>query len=98
MKPQSVRSQRKFEESMATWLQNIDNSIYAAETLCKPGRGSICKHKDRECAFKSKMFPTGSLYICKLHSLRVLIGDHTPQHDIEIPSDNTQSEQKGLRK
>jgi len=68
---------------MATWLQNIDNSIYAAEMLCGWNPGSICQHKERECAFKSKMFTTGSLYVCKLHSLRVLVGDHTPQHDIE---------------
>ena len=83
MKSQSVRDQRKFEESMATWLQNIDNNIYAAEILCGPNPGSICQHKERECAFKSKWFPSGSLYICKLRSLRILIGNHTPQHDIE---------------
>jgi len=84
MKSKSVRSQRKFEDSMATWLKNIDNSIYAAEQLCGkiPKSGCICKHKERDCGFKTKMFSEGKLYICKLHSLRALIGDHTIQDDI----------------
>jgi len=91
MKPQPIRSQRPFQEHMQTLYQNIDNMTYAAEVSCNVSHdmGCICKRKEQDCAFKSKMFPEGQLYLCKLHSLRSLIGDHTPQHDIEIPTDNT---------
>ena len=84
MIPQSVRSQRSFSEHMKTLYQNIDTLVYAAEIQCGRQRdmGCICWRKEQDCAFKSKMFTEGQLYICKLHSIKSLIGDHYQQDDI----------------
>ena len=79
------RQKRSFQEHMKTLYQNIDTLIYSAEITCgvQKDYGSICKHKEHDCPFKSKMFPTGSLYICKLHSIRALLGEHFEQSDIK---------------
>lgn len=88
MKSQSVRSQRKFEESMATWLQNIDNNVYAAENLCPYSEQQFTSHTLGVKTFRTPDGCNGCVFcgkfnFCKLMSLRNIIGDHTPQHDIE---------------
>lgn len=81
----SVRHLRTFQEQMYSLHSNIERALYAAEITCGRVReGCICEFKDRDCKFKSPMFTGGSMYICKLHSLRVLIGDTVVQHDTEV--------------
>jgi len=79
----SVRSQRDFIEHMATLFQTIDTAVYSAQILCdnKGHRGSVCLNKDEPvCSFRSEWI--GSISICKLHSIRMLLGEHFEQHDI----------------
>lgn len=68
---------------MAKYFGEIDRLTYAAEIACPTtDRGSICQNKKLVCPFKAKMFANGELYVCKLRSLRVLIGDHIRQDDV----------------
>jgi len=88
MKPtDSVRHLQTFADTMARYHGDIEGLVYASEILClNPNRGSICNHKDRVCPWKSKMFANGELDVCRLRSIRVLIGDHVKQDDAtEIP-------------
>lgn len=72
----SIRHLRNFPEQMQSLFANIERSVYAAEITCgKTNRGCICQHKDRDCSFKSRMFNGGEIFTCKLHSLRILVGE-----------------------
>lgn len=84
-KPQSVRSQRSFQEQMQTLYQNIDNMVYAAEYACnKDCEKNQWQCSGFECAFRlgEPNEPTHRNW-CKLISIREIIGDHFPQHDIK---------------
>lgn len=77
------RESMAFQDKMRKYHAEIERMVYAAEILCPtPNRGSICHNKDHPCPFKTKMFINTELYVCKLRSLRVLIGDHVKQDDV----------------
>lgn len=94
----SARTQRPFDEHMRTLLQTIDNTVYAGEISCTEMQSAVCHRKDTECAFRFRLFPEPcSLYKCKLYLLRVVLGEHFEQDDIQIPDDNTPAERKMKR-
>jgi len=81
-KSDSVRHLQSFTDTMARYHGDIERLVYASEILCpSPDRGSICHHKEHLCPWKSKMFANGELDVCRLRSIRVLIGDHVTQDD-----------------
>jgi hypothetical protein len=95
-KPQSVRSQRSFQEQMKTLYQNIDTLVYAGEEACAGAHANKECPLGSECPFHKahqSRFPFG----CALIGLRQSIGDHFPQSDITIADDNTQAGLKEKR-
>ena len=77
----SARHLQRWEDTMAKYHGQIEFFIYASEIHCPTtNRGSICHHKEKVCPFKAK-FTTG-LDVCRLRSIRVLIGDHIKQDDV----------------
>ena len=95
MKPQSVRSQRSFQEHMKTLYQNIDTLVYAVEITCPYYKQMVAQRylELREffitpndcvgCEFRKKFD------YCGLYEIRSTLGDHFPQSDIAIPTDTT---------
>lgn len=81
----SARHLQRFEDTMVKYHGQLDFYIYAAEIACPTtNRGGICHHKDSVCPFKAKMFANGELHVCRLRSLRALIGDRVKQDDVEV--------------
>jgi hypothetical protein len=79
----SVRHLQRVEDTMAKYHGQLDFYIYAAEIACPTtDRGSICQNKKLKCPFKSLMFANGELYVCRLRSMRVLMGEHVKQDDV----------------
>lgn len=69
------RDSMKFSDKMARYHAAMENALYAAEQACPYSKQPTCEAK--ECAF----LEDGG-YMCTLHRLRKLLGDHVPQHDI----------------
>ena len=83
MKPQSVRSQRSFQEHMKTLYQNIDTLVYAGEVACHNAHGDEFRCPiGSECPFHKAHHPAYP-YGCALVGLRECIGEHFPQSDIK---------------
>jgi hypothetical protein len=83
MKPQSVRSQRSFTEHMQTLYQNIDTLVYAAEVACGKEGGSEYRCVGMTCPFRVSHSGVGFYKSCKLEHMRIILGEHFPQHDIK---------------
>ena len=75
-KPQSVRSQRSFQEHMKTIYQNIDTLVYAGEVACHNEKGYTNCYG---CAFYRGCIVGSN----KCDKLRDIIGEHFPQSDIK---------------
>ena len=98
-KPDSVIKHEKFSDLMNRYWGQVDNAVYAAEMACqvKTGMGMVmCNHKERPCPFRHDFLPA-DLSWCQIPALRALLGDHVPQHDIQIPEDDTQAQRKRER-
>jgi membrane-bound lytic murein transglycosylase MltF len=89
--PDSVIRYQKFEDLMQRYKGQMENALYAAEQACAYKDSYCC---DAEvCAFLENHG-----CVCTLMRLRKLIGDHIPQHDIEIPDNSIQADLKAIRK
>ena len=91
--PDSVIKHQKFEDLMKRYHGQMENALYAAETICPTY--PICEG----CPFLdmrySRLEPPEEE--CKIRKIRTLLGDHVEQHDIIIPDDNSRSERKRNR-
>ena len=89
-KPNSAMKHQKFSDLMQRYHGQMENALYAVEQLCE-------KATDEEheiCPFLTKQ-RSGS--ICYVDDIRARMGDHVPQHDIQIPEDDTQAQRKANR-
>lgn len=82
----SVRHLQKWGDMMIKYHGEIERLVYAAEIACEVShKGSVCQASpDTVCPFK-KASPC-HIAICRLHSLRVLLGDHVKQDHLPLPS------------
>jgi hypothetical protein len=65
----SVRHLERFDDSMRRYHGDIERNVYAAEILC--GGTVMCA---KSCPFH------GGRTFCKLHLVRMIIGDAVKQH------------------
>lgn len=92
-KPDSVIKHQKFSDLMQRYHGQMEIALYAAEQACIHHRvPPPCRNLD--CKFNNKVrhCPT-----CIIPDIRELIGDRVPQHDIQIPEDDTQAQRKRER-
>ena len=85
--PDSVIKHEKFSDLMQRYHGQMENALYAAEQIC-------AGVTEKECPGCS--WSRGEGY-CLLPYLRRRLGDHVPQHDIQIPEDDTQEQRKRER-
>ena len=92
-KPDSVIKHQKFSDLMQRYHGQMESALYAAEQACIHHRAPMpCR--DLNCEFNNKK-PRCPL--CLIPDIRAIIGDHVPQHDIQIPEDDTRAQRKRER-
>jgi hypothetical protein len=85
---------------MQSLYGKIDSLVYAGEIACPSTRKFVSHGSEVRCNLLDVPFECpfrDCNAFCKIPQLRRIIGDHTEQHDIKIPMDNTQADRKRLR-
>jgi hypothetical protein len=91
-KPDSAMKHQKFSDLMQRYHGQMESTLYAAEQVCGKSESCRCGDFTKSCPFRYQFLKFTPF--CMLGQMRDCMGDHVPQHDIEIPEDDTQAQRK----